>query len=146
MQQADILAKKTYSMEKKGVWFIFCIVCHFFIKCFCFIPLAGVLFLYLETIKWYKTIKLQVLYNQCGSQLQGGGGRRITFTKLKQYLIFRTLPPNLSCPGGHILWDKEINHSDMVECVEEQSTCKVFNGKFLYNQGIYCSLFSHIKM
>lgn len=76
----------------------------------------------------------------------GGGGRRITFTKLKQYLIFRTLPPNLSCPGGHILWDKEINHSDMVECVEEQSTCKVFNGKFLYNQGIYCSLFTHIKM
>lgn len=26
MQQADILVKKTDSMEKKGVWFIFCIV------------------------------------------------------------------------------------------------------------------------
>lgn len=109
MQQADILVKKTDSMEKKGVWFIFCIVCHFFIKCF----------------------------------FQGGGEN---YLYLKQYLIFRTLPPNLSCPGGHILWDKEINHSDMVECVEEQSTCKVFNGKFLYNQGIHCSLFTHIKM
>lgn len=32
MQQADILVKKTDSMEKKGVWFIFCIVCHFFLS------------------------------------------------------------------------------------------------------------------
>lgn len=34
MQQADILVKKTDSMEKKGVWFIFCIVCHFFYQMF----------------------------------------------------------------------------------------------------------------
>lgn len=49
-----------------------------------------------------------------------------------------TLPPNLSCPGGQILWDKEINHSDMVECVEEQSTCKVFNVT-CPNSNSYCS-------
>lgn len=113
MQQADILVKKTDSMEKKGVWFIFCIV-------------PGMSFFY------------QMFFSG------GGGGENYLY--LKQYLIFRTLPPNLSCPGGQILWDKEINHSDMVECVEEQSTCKVFNGKFLYNQGIHCSLFTHIKM
>ncbi|XP_022317373.2 uncharacterized protein LOC111120732 [Crassostrea virginica] len=49
-----------------------------------------------------------------------------------------TLPANLSCPGGQSLWDKEITHSDRVECLDEKSTCKVFNVT-CPNSNSYCS-------
>ncbi|XP_048763192.2 all-trans retinoic acid-induced differentiation factor-like [Ostrea edulis] len=49
-----------------------------------------------------------------------------------------TLPPNLSCPGGPSLWNSEEIHPNVTVCLEEQSTCKVFNVS-CPNSNSYCS-------
>lgn len=79
MQQADISVKKTDSMEKKGVWFIFCIECHFFLSN------VFVLFHWLEfyLYTWKPSNDTTQLnfksYLQPLCFLTSGGGGRITF-------------------------------------------------------------------
>jgi hypothetical protein len=50
-------------------------------------------------------------------------------------LIFlcRMLPPKLDCPGGSELWNNTEHTSDAVICIDELSTCIVYNGLYQIN-------------
>lgn len=131
MQLADILFKKIDSMKKKGVVH-FSLSMSFVVNFF--FNSIGRIFISILVSENHQIDTTQLNSRVLSSNTVIPNFReekRFNYLYLKQYLIFRTLPPNLSCPGGHFLWDKETVHPDMVECLEEQSTCKVFNGKIL---------------
>lgn len=54
-------------------------------------------------------------------------------TKLK----LLKLPPKLNCPGGNELWNKTEQTSEVVTCINELSTCTVYNVS-CPNQNSYC--------